>query len=218
MNFGDLFKSGKERDRDQAKKRRKAFRDAENAVDVVKDRIRKLKRDRDKSWGEARQYLKDGQKAAAQRCLQTCRASEMLMSKLEMKRWVFEQLLSKLELAKSDQDFAQALGAINAVVDIDPEAVADVLDEVQDKVGEQVDTDKIWEQVYGKEMDGVENQMSDIVLSMDEMEKQLNDEVAADLGGAKSLKMTEDGEGGANIQEQIGKGRKRLKDLLEGDQ
>ena len=92
--------------------------------------IAKLKKDRDKSWADGRQYLKDGQKAAAQRCLQACRASEMLMSKLEMKRWVFEQLLSKLELAKSDQDFSQALNAINTVVRIAPEAVADVLGEV----------------------------------------------------------------------------------------
>ena len=146
---------------------------------------RKLKKDRDKSWAEGRQYLKDGQKAAAQRCLQACRASEMLMSKLEMKRWVFEQLLSKLELAKSDQDFSQALGAINTVVKIDPEAVADVLGEVQDKLGEQVDTDKIWEKVYGKEMEGVETQMTDVIPSIEDMEKQLQDEVAADVGHAR---------------------------------
>ncbi len=217
MGLCDLFKSKKERERDQAKKRRKAFREAENAVDVVKDRIAKLKKDRDKSWGEARQYLKDGQKAAAQRGLQACRASEMLMSKLEMKRWVFEQLLSKLELAKSDQDFAQALGAINTVVQIDPEAVADVMDEVQDKLGEQVDTDKIWEKVYGKEMEGVENQMTDVIPSIEDMEKQLQDEVAADLGSPLPSMTAAEGEGGTSVKEQIGEGRRKLKDLMEGD-
>ena len=217
MALGDLFKSKKEREREEAKKRRKAFREAENAVDVVKDRIGKLKKDRDKAWGEARGYLKDGQKAAAQRCLQTCRASEMLMSKLEMKRWVFEQLLSKLELAKSDQDFAQALSAINTVVQIDPEAVADVLDEVQDKLGEQVDTDKIWEKVYGKEMEGVETQMTDVIPSIEDMEKQLQDEVAADLGSPRPIKATEEGETGPSVKQQIGEGRKRLKDLLDGE-
>jgi len=217
MALGDLFKSKKERERDEAKKRRKAFRDAENAVDVVKDRVTKLKRERDKAWAEARQYLKDGQKAAAQRQLQTCRASEMLMSKLEMKRWVFEQLLSKLELAKSDQDFAQALSAINTVVKIDPEAVADVMDEVQDKLGEQVDTDKIWEKVYGKEMEGVETQMTDVIPSMEDMEKQLQDEVAADLGTSRPIKATEGGETEPSVKQQIGEGRKKLKDLLEGD-
>ena len=217
MALGDLFKSKKDRERDESKKRRKAFREAENAVDVVKYRITKLKKDRDKAWGEARGYLKDGQKAAAQRGLQACRASEMLMAKLEMKRWVFEQLLSKLELAKSDQDFTQALSAINTVVKIDPEAVVDVLDEVQDKLGEQVDTDKIWENVYGKEMEGVETQMTDVIPSIEDMEKQLEDEVAADLGGPRKVKTTEEGEADPSVKKQIGEGRKRLKDLLEGD-
>ncbi len=216
MAIGDLFKSKKERERDEMKKRRKAFREAENAVDVVRDRIAKLKKDRDKSWNEARQYLKDGQKAAAQRGLQACRAGEMLMSKLEMKRWVFEQLLSKLELAKSDQDFTLALGAINTVVKIDPEAVADVLDEVQDKLGEQVDTDKIWGKVYGKEMEGVETQMTDVIPSIEDMEKQLNDEVAADLGGSRPMKTTEENETGSSVKQQISEGRQRLKDLLNG--
>jgi hypothetical protein len=214
MGLGDLFKSKQERERDEAKKRRKAFRDAENAVDVVKDRIAKLKKDRDKSWAEARQYLKDGQKASAQRCVQAVRASEMLMSKLEMKRWVFEQLLSKLELAKSDQDFAQALNAINTVVQIDPDAVADVLDEVQDKLGEQVDTDKIWEKMYGKEMDGVETQMTDTVPPIEDMLKQLEDEVAEDIGAGRSSKKTQKE---SEISDQIGEARSRLKKLMEDE-
>ena len=139
------------------------------------------------------------------------------MSKLEMKRWVFEQLLSKLELAKSDQDFSQALSAINTVVKIDPEAVADVLGEVQDKLGEQVDTDKIWEKVYGKEMEGVASQMTDVIPSIEDMEKQLQDEVAAEVGSPRPIKTAEDGESGPGVKQQIGEGKRRLKDLLEGD-
>lgn len=217
MAFTDLFKSKKDREREEAKKRRKAFREAESAVDTVKERIDKLKAERDKSWAEARGYLKDGQKAAAQRGLQACRANELLISKLEMKRWVFEQLLSKLELAKTDQDFTKALGAINTVVQIDPEQVADVLDEVQDKIGEQVDTDKVWEKVHGKEMEGVETQMTDSVMSVEDMEKQLHDEVAAELEEPGRIQDAEQDESQSEISQKIGQGRKRLKDLLEGD-
>lgn len=212
-----LFMSKKDREREEAKKRRKAFREAEGAVDVVKERIKKLKLDRDKAWNEARQYLKDGQKAAAQRNLQTVRASEVMMGKLEMKRWVFEQLLTKLELAKTDQDFTQALGAINTVVKIDPEAVADVLDEVQDKLGEQVDTDKIWEKMHGKEMEGAETQMTDTIPTTEDMMSQLQDEVAADLGGPRKSKVSESGEVEPSLKHRIGEGRRRLKDLMEGD-
>lgn len=215
MALGDLFKSKQEREREEAKKRRKAFRVAENAVNVVKDQIAKLKKDRDKAWGEARQYLKDGQKAASQRGIQTVRVSELLMSKLEMKRSVFEQLLSKLELAKSDQDFTKALNAINTVVKIDPEAVADVLGEVQDKLGEQVDTDKIWEKMYGKEMEGVETQMTDMIPSTEDMMKQLEDEVAEDIGAARPSKKKTEKESG--VKDQIGEARSRLKKLMEDD-
>ena len=183
MAIGDLFKSKQEREREAKSKRRKAFREAENAVDVVKDRVKKLKGERDKAWTEARAYLKDGQKSAAQRSLQTVRASEVMMSKLEMKRWVFEQLLTKLEMAKTDQEFAGALSAINTVVKIDPDAVADVLGEVEDKLGEQVDTDKIWEKMHEKEMEGAATGMADRVPSLDQMLKDLEDEVAAEQEG-----------------------------------
>jgi len=44
MTIGDLFKSKKDRVYEETKKRRKAFREAENAVDVVRGRIAKLKK------------------------------------------------------------------------------------------------------------------------------------------------------------------------------
>ncbi len=213
-----LFMSKKEREREESKKRRKAFREAEGAVDAVKDRITKLKKDRDKAWTEARQYLKDGQKAAAQRNLQTVRASEVMMGKLETKRWVFEQLLTKLDLAKTDQDFTGALAAINTVIKIDPEAVADVLGEVQDKLGEQVDVDRIWEKTHNKEMEGAEAQMTDTIPTTEDMMKQLTDEVAVEIGGSGGgVRVAEEGQAGSSVKQQIGEGRRRLKDLLEGD-
>jgi len=217
MALGDIFKSKSEREKEQAKRRRKAFREAENSVDAVKDRIGKLKKERDAAWGEARGYLKDGQKAAANRCLQTCRASEMLMSKLEMKRWVFEQLLTKLELAKTDQEFTNALGAINTVVKIDPEQVADVLGEVEDKLGDQIDTDKIWEKMCGKDMEGVNTEMTDVIPSIEEMQKQLQDEVAEEIGGAVSVEPERERETGSSAEHKISEGRRRLRDLMEGE-
>ncbi len=219
MAIGDLFKSKSEREKEERKKRRKAFREAENAVDAVKDRIKGLKAERDKSWAEARQYLKDGQKGAAQRCLKSVRGNEVMMEQLEKKRWVFDQLLTKLEMAKTDNEFSSALSAINKVVEIDPDAIADVLDDVQDKLGEQIDVDRIWDKMYGKEMDGIDGHESDVIPSIDDMMKDLEDEVVADVRGGK-LPETETSSGGGSkskISEEIGEGRRKLKDLLEGD-
>ena len=51
MGLGDLFKSKNEREREASKKRRKAFREAESAVDDVRGRIDKMKRDRAEAVG-----------------------------------------------------------------------------------------------------------------------------------------------------------------------
>ena len=216
MALGDLFKSKKEREKEDRKRRRKAFRDAENAIDTVKARIGTMKADRDKAWAEARQYLKAGQKAAALRCLQSVRAGELMMDQLEKKRWVFQQLTTKLELARTDQEFSGALAAINTVIEIDPEVVADVLSDVQDKLGEQVDVDKIWNQMYDKEMAGVEK-VSDFIPSVEDMMQDLEDEVVADVRGSKIAETVSESSGGSKVSEEIGEGRKRLKELMEDD-
>ena len=214
MGLGDLFKSTAEREKELRKKRRKAFRQAENAVDTVKDRVGSLKAERDKSWAEAREYLKAGQKGAAQRSLQSVRANELMVDQLEKKRWVFDQLLTKLEMSKTDQEFSQALGAIDAVVEIDPEAVADVLDEVQGKLGEQLDVDKVWNKMFDREMAGVEK-ASDTIPSVEDMMKDLEDEVVADVRGGRVAES--EASGGSRISEEIGEGRDKLKKLLEDD-
>ena len=216
MALGDLFKSKKDREKELRKQRRKAFRDAENAISTVNDRVESTKADRDKAWAEARQYLKAGQKGAAQRSLQTVRANELIIDQLEKKNWVFKRLTTKLELARTDQEFSQSLAAINVVVQIDPEAVADVLDDVQDKLGEQGDVDKIWSKMYDSEMAGVEK-VSDTIPSVEEMMADLEDEVVADVRGSKVADSVSEASGGSKISEDIGEGRKRLNDLLEED-
>ncbi len=213
MGLGDVFKSKSTREKETRKKRRKAFRDAENAVDTVKDRIKLLKDERDSNWTEARTYLKEGQKAAAQRSLQTVRANEMVMDQLEKKRWVFDQLLTKLEMSKTDQEFTQSLKAIDAVVEINPESVADVMDEINDKLGEQLDVDKIWNKAFDKEMSGVESKMTDTIPTVEDMMKNLQDEVAADLRGDKIVEDT--GNGGSKITEEISESREKLRKLME---
>lgn len=215
MSFKDIFKSKSTREKEARKKRRKAFRDAERAVESVQERTDKLKSERDSNWAEARSYLKAGQKAAAQRSLQTVRANEMIIDQLEKKRWVFDQLLTKLEMSKTDQEFTQSLKAIDAVVEIDPEAVADVMDEINDKLGEQLDVDKIWNKTFDKEMAGVESKMTDSVPTVEDMMKNLQDEVAADLRGDKIVEGT--GEGGSKLAEEISESREKLRKLMEED-
>jgi len=214
MALGDIFKSAQQREREKAKKRRKAFRQARNAIQGVKERIAALKKERDRSWGEARQYLIEGQKGAAQRSIQACRAVEVLISKYEMKRWLFEQLLARLELSRTDEEFTKALEAIGNVVNIDPEAIDDVLGEVKDKLGEQADVDKVWERFYEREVEGSQAQLVETIPSVEEMMKQLEDEVAEEIGSARPA--AEQGKE-TSLSDQIAQARERLRKLMGED-
>ena len=205
-----LFMSKEGRRKQERRERRRAFRDAENAVDSVKDRIKQMQREANKQWDEARDSLKAGQKAAAQRLLTSYRAAQVLMTKLEQKRWVFEQYLTKMQMAQSDQEFSGALEAVNKVVKIDPEKVADVFDASQDILGEQVDAERFWERLYEKEMDGAVGALEDHIPSIEELGKQLEQEAAAEVGGRAAETVN------AELDERIKSGQERVKKLLDG--
>ena len=207
--MGKLFRTKKQRTRDGRKERRQAFRQAENAVDNVKDRIKELDKGAKTQWEEAREALKSGQKAVANRLITSYRAAQVLMTKLEQKHWVFEQYLAKMEAASSDNEFAEALGAMNKVVNVDPERVADVFETSQDILGEQLDTDRFWGKLYEKEMDGATGALEDYIPSTDELSRQLASEAGAEVGVANAERV------GGELDERIGAGRERVSKLLD---
>jgi len=207
--MGKLFRSKRQRDKDAKKERRRAFRDAENAIDNVKDRIRDMEREARKEWEQAREELKAGRKAAAQRMLTSYRAAQVLMTKLEQKRWVFEQYVMKMETAQTDTEFAGALESINRIVEVDPDRVADVFDASQDLLGEQLDADRFWNKLYDKEMDGAAGALEDYIPSVEEMGSQLEEEAAAEVGGGAAERVS-----GA-LDERITSGQDRVRKLLD---
>ena len=204
-----LFKSKKEREREDRRDRRRAFRDAENRIEDVKDRVKQMQKDADKQWAVAREALKSGQKAAAQRGLVAYRASQVLQTKLEQKRWVFEQYLTKMQVAQTDQEFASAMGALNKVVQINPDQVADVFEASQDILGEQMDADRFWSKMYDKEMEGASGSLEDRIPTVDELSKQLEAEAGAEVGGSAE-------KAGAELDARVKSGQDRVKKLLDG--
>ena len=207
--MGHLFKSRKQRQKEERRERRRAFRQAENAVDVVKDRIRQMEREAKKQWEQAREAMKSGENATAQRLLTGYRAAQVLMMKMEQKRWVFEQYLMKMETAQSDNEFAQALEGVNQVIQIDPERVADVFEASQDVLGEKVDADRFWDRLYAKEMDGATGDLEDHVPGLDEMMQQLEGETAAEVGDGVATRVS------GELDERIANGQERVKKLLD---
>ena len=211
MSFLKYFMFPGARRRLERRERRHAFRDAENAKQDVIDRQKRLDREAKENWAKAREALKNGEKAAANRALTAARAAQVLAMKLEQKRWVFEQYLTKMEVAQSDNQFADALGQINKIIRIDPERVEDVFGTAQDMLGEQVDADRFWNKMYENEMGSANGALQDHIPSMEEMESQLEQEVAAEVGGAAAPAAA-----GSTLDSRISEGQKRVKDILDG--
>ena len=179
-----FFKTQKERERADRREKRHALRRAEGTIDEVAERIKRMEKDADAEWERAREATREGKQAAAQRALTSYRAAQVLITKLEQKKWVFKQVLMKLETAGTDAEFAKALGMVNKVTNINVEMVEDVFDEAGDLLAEAGDTDKFWAQMYGKEVEGSKNVLKDHIPSMEDLEKTLQEEVAGKIAGA----------------------------------
>lgn len=181
-----FFKTRKEKERAERREKRHALRRAESAVDEVVERIKRMEKDAEADWARAREAAKEGREAAAQRALTSYRSAQVLITKLEQKKWVFKQILMKLETAGTDAEFAKALAAVNKVTNINVEMVEDVFDEAGDLLAESGDTDKFWSQMYGKEVEGSKEAFKDHIPSMEDLEKTLQEEVAGKIAGAVS--------------------------------
>ena len=179
-----FFKTGKEKERAERREKRHALRRAEGAIDEVVERIKRMEKDAEAEWERAREAAKEGKQAAAQRALTSYRSAQVLITKLEQKKWVFKQVLMKLETAGTDSEFAKALAAVNKVTNINVEMVEDVFDEAGDLLADAGDTDKFWSQMYGKEVEGSKEALKDHIPSMEDLEKTLQEEVAGKITGA----------------------------------
>lgn len=179
-----FFKTAKEKERAERREKRHALRRAEGAIDEVVERIKRMEKDAEAEWERAREATKEGKQAAAQRALTSYRSAQVLITKLEQKKWVFKQVLMKLETAGTDSEFAKALAAVNKVTNINVEMVEDVFDEAGDILAEAGDTDKFWAQMYGKETAGSKEALKDHIPSMEDLEKALQEEVVGKIAGA----------------------------------
>lgn len=206
--MSNLFKSKKQRERDARKERRRAFRQAENAVDDVKQRIQRLDKEASQQWEQAREAMKGGEREKARRLIQGYRASQILATKMEQKRWVFEQYLLKMENSKTDQEFAASLAAVNRVTHIDPEKVQNVFEEASDLLEEQAETDHFWKQLYNEESGeaqrGLEGQLPDL----DALERQIEEEASLESGQGP-------GQSDQALQDRLGQARDRISKILK---
>ena len=206
--MGWFFKSRKQREREARKDRRRAFREADTCLSQVEQQIHKIQAEADRTWDQAKQAAQSGRAPEKQRHLTAYRRNQGLLARLEQKKWVFQQFRAKMEMCRTDQDFAAALASLNKVTHIDPEQVEDVIEATRDIIGQQEDAEQIWNMEYNTEVGEAQAALQDHVPSMDELEAQLDAEAVSGIGEAGR-------EVDAAIEDRIRDGEDRIKKLLD---
>lgn len=203
----NLFKSKKQRQREKEREVRRAQTKAEDAAKEIERRIQQMEKEGKKDWDNAVKAKQTGDKFTVDRMLRSFRSRRLLMTKMDQKRWVFEQYLQKILAMQVDGDFSTALSGLIAVVDIDPDQIEDVFEAAREKLHEEKETAHIWEREYWREMGDAESATGEAVPSIESLEKQLEAEAAGAVmvGGEKS----------AGIDAEISAGLEAVKKLLE---
>ena len=186
-SFSNLFKTKQEREKEIRRRQRRAFTKAEDAIDTVNSAINELTKDKLKSWDDAKKSASIGQKAAAMLSLQKYRALEVQIYQLQKRKWVFQNYLTRLKMLDVNNVFVEAMEAINQVVTVDVDAIADAMENIDDKLLEGSEADRIWEKNFEKNLNGMSVKETDIIPDVDSLFNSLQGEVALDIGGAKDV-------------------------------
>ena len=186
-SFSNLFKTKQEREKELRRRQRRAFTKAEDAVDTVNSAINELTKDKLKSWDDAKKAASIGQKGAAMLSLQKFRAIEVQIYQLQKRKWVFQNYLTRLKMLDVNNVFVEAMEAINQVVAVDVDAIADAMDNIDEKLLDGAELDRMWEKSFEKNVNGMSVKETDIIPDVDSLFNSLQGEVALDIGGSKNV-------------------------------
>ena len=181
--FNNLFKTDKERKREAQRRQRRAFTKAEDAVETVNNAINELNQNKLKAWENAKKAAAAGRKAEAMLSLQKFRGFEVQIYQLEKRKWVFENYITRLKMADVNNVFADAMSALNDAVQVDVDMVIDSIEDIDDKLAETGELDKMWEKNFEKNMNSFSIKETDIIPDVDSLFNSLQGEVALDIGG-----------------------------------
>ncbi|MBE6356390.1 MAG: hypothetical protein E7058_04670 [Lentisphaerae bacterium] len=198
--------------RQEERERRRALNEAKRLADSTSSQIEKLGQERDNAWEEAKAYLARGQKAAAQRLIQTVRAKDAQIQKMEKKTWVFKEYLGTLEMAETDKMLAESLNVLNHAMNIDPDKIAATVDRTEDLIADQTDVESVWTEKYNDSMGTLA--LNDAIPSVEQMMGDLEAEVSGDIAPMSQIKVADD----AGVQTEIDSRRSQLSAMLADKQ
>ncbi|MCY2927904.1 MAG: hypothetical protein NTV86_00130 [Planctomycetota bacterium] len=224
MAFGDLFKSRAAREREVSREKRRQTRQGNRKVQKtlheLGDKVKKIRLKRDADWAKAKEYLRGGQKAQAENLLKSCRAKELLASKLERRVDFWESRQTRMEATQSDAVMADAMRDLATLSNIDPDNIEESMLAMEETFDDQTEVDSIIEREHEKDTEEVSLQETETVPSLKDMVSELESEVAVEIG-ADSLapeEATPQTVEGTTNKEKISTLRDRLKEVLEDEE
>ena len=210
----NLFKSAKELENEKRRQARQNERKVDQDLDSFDEKITALAKRRDDAWSQARELLKSGRRAEAQRTLLYYKRYDLLINKLENQKAF---LTSQAVQIRSTGDAAATLADIRALAagkGIDPDALDENLSEMELINQDIADSDKQMSAAFDRDLDNMRKAEANGAIhheNTDDLMAALENECAAEISGQAAPPEKTSGTTAG-----IAEGAERLKKLLEG--
>ena len=218
--FDGLFTSAADEAKIKRTRQRKAVRAVERVIENLQDKSRMLEKERTKLWNTAREQMISGQKAAAASTLKIYKSKLVLGERVEKQLLLSQHHLDSITTAGDMQQISGTLAELATVMNIDPDAVQDSIDTVDDKTADVQDVVKIIDQAFNRDMAKLDRDAEQgSEESEDALMTALMNEVNGSLSVPGGLSSVADTPASAekSAPADINAGRDTLKKLLDGN-
>ena len=212
--FDTLFKSNREIENERRRQARRNERKVDQDLAGFDDQILALVKQRDAAWGEARELLKSGRKAEAQRQLLYYKRYDLQITKLENQKAF---LTGQAVQIRSTGNAAATLADIRTMATgqgIDPDALDENLSEMELITQDISDSDKQMSAAFDRDIDNMRKAEANGSIHYEDTDLMaaLENECVAEISGQSAPAETT-----AQSNDQgLSEGAERLKKLLGG--
>jgi len=185
MGLTTIFQTKEQRAQELKARKRLTKRTFDNAVTDANTEANKILLAAGKWREEAKALLKAGHRHRAEMKMSEMRSLEALYIQQAKKCWLYQLYQMQISLNASDQALADAMDKICTLMEIKPTKIAAVLGNFEKNLDNRTELDEIYDEIYRGQIATGSERVVDGVPSLAEMMKELESEVAIEVGGGK---------------------------------
>ena len=201
----DLFKTKDQRTAEQRTLMRKRQRELDKAASQVHNQAVSLKQKCTARRKDAYDLLKAGNRRQAESKMAELRTFEILLNKQEKKCWLLDYYKTQVEIAEADNVFVEAVAGLIKTVKIEPVKMEQMFANFDKVLDEKTDIDALFNAAYQEQTEKGSVSISADVPPLTEMMKELESEVALEVGGGKVAVASDHGANVASVREELDK-------------